>query len=162
MMRSAARSFSARSLVRAGSSFAAYPPASAAILARNQQLLDAVARMDWQAYSSMCDESLSCFELEAKAHLAEGLQFHKIYYDAAAAAAPGAKPLKQATMASPHVRFVGSKCAVLSYVRLVQTVAPDGAAHTASAQETRIWELQKGAGEAPVWKHVHFHRTTLA
>lgn len=144
------------------------------LLARNQDLLNAVARMDWAAYKAMCDPTLTCFEQESRSHLAEGLQFHKIYYDAhdkiAESGAP--LPLKQATMASPHVRLVGRSCAILSYVRLVQVVAPSGAASTARAEETRVWELQgpraaaSGASaeealeaEKARWLHVHFHRS---
>ena len=148
------------------------------LLSRNQDLLNAVARMDWALYKSMCDPSLTCFEAESRAHLAEGLRFHQIYYDAAAAAPRVSPPLlKQASMASPHVRLVGRTCAILSYVRLVQTVTPGGAAATARAEETRVWQLQgpRAAAAAAAtgstsadaafeaakarWMHVHFHRS---
>ena len=140
---------------------------SAVVLARNQDLLNAVCAMNWSAYSAMCDPSLSCFEDESRSHFVSGLAFHKIYYDAAHPKA-STQRLKQATMASPHVRFVGKSCAILSYVRLVQTVElATGAATTARAEETRIWERQ---GPAPLgarslesekarWMHVHFHRS---
>jgi hypothetical protein len=140
---------------------------TAVVLARNQDLLDAVAAMNWGAYSAMCDPSLSCFEHESRSHFVTGLDFHKIYYDAAGVH-PGSNRLKRATMASPHVRFVGKSCAVLSYVRLVQTVElATGAATTARAEETRIWERQGPAqvgarsleGEKARWMHVHFHRS---
>jgi hypothetical protein len=150
------------------------------LLSRNQDLLNAVARMDWEAYKSMCDPTLTCFEQESRSHLAEGLEFHKIYYDShgrlSSSGAP--LPLKQATMASPHVRLVGRSCAILSYVRLVQVVTPSGAASTARAEETRVWELQgpraavvsaSAAAAASAeealeaekarWVHVHFHRS---
>ena len=141
------------------------------LLSRNQDLLNAVARMDWKAYAAMCAPSLSCFEQESRAHFVEGLEFHKIYYDAAHRfpVDPATQPLKQVTMASPHVRLVGRSCAILSYVRLVQSVA-QGAVSTARAEETRIWERQKPIlpkdpaadafeTEKARWRLVHFHRS---
>jgi len=130
------------------------------VLQKNQELLNAVMANDWTTYKSMCCPSLSCFEAESRSHLAVGLDFHKYYYDLAASSGP--IPVKQASMASPHVRFVGKTCAILSYVRLVQFVGNDGAPQTARAEETRVWELKKqdpanSAGSD--WVHVHFHRS---
>ena len=122
---------------------------AAAILKLNQQLLDYVMAGDWTGYASLCDPSLTCFEAEARGALAQGLGFHKIYYDHA----KSPPPPRVATQASPHVRFVGPRCAVLSYVRLVQSVGADGAHSTARTEETRVWERQKSG-----WKLVHFHK----
>jgi calcium/calmodulin-dependent protein kinase (CaM kinase) II len=44
--------------------------------------------------------------------------------------------------------------AVLSYIRLTQTLDSAGAPQTGRMEETRVW--QKINGE---WKHVHFHRS---
>jgi hypothetical protein len=71
-------------------------------------------------------------------------------------------------MLTPHVRFVGRTCAILSYVRLVQTVdVATGAAASARAEETRVWELHPAPKDVPTtfesekarWLHVHFHRS---
>ncbi len=61
------------------------------------------------------------------------------------------------TIASPHVRIIGDNVAIVSYVRLIQRIGKDGAPHTKSVEETRVWEKKDGS-----WKHVHFHRSMPA
>jgi calcium/calmodulin-dependent protein kinase (CaM kinase) II len=56
-------------------------------------------------------------------------------------------------MASPKVRLMGD-VAVVTYVRLVQTLGESGAPVTAHFEETRVWQMQQGK-----WQHVHFHRS---
>lgn len=114
----------------------------------NQQLLDSIARGDWATYKRLCDPSLTAFEPEARGHLVEGMLFHKFYFDLAR----GEQPLNS-TISSPQVRFLGD-VAVVTYVRLLQRLAEDGAPQTAVFEETRVW--QKHSGE---WRHVHFHRS---
>ena len=125
------------------------PTPAAKLLALNQALLDAVMRFDWATYSALCDPSLSCWEAEARGAFVVGLDFHKIYYDNAPVPLPKSRV---ATMASPHVRFLGPHAAVLSYVRLVQSVGSDGAHSTARVEETRVW-ARKGPLEK--WLLVH-------
>jgi calcium/calmodulin-dependent protein kinase (CaM kinase) II len=43
-------------------------------------------------------------------------------------------------MASPHVRVIGENAAIVSYIRLIQRIGKDGAPHTKSVEETRVWE----------------------
>jgi calcium/calmodulin-dependent protein kinase (CaM kinase) II len=59
-------------------------------------------------------------------------------------------------MCDPHVRVLGD-AAVVSYLRLVQSVGPDGVPRTAASAETRVWQRRDGR-----WRHVHFHRSPLA
>jgi hypothetical protein len=65
------------SLRRLFSSLAASNPAARSrtslVISRNQDLLNVVARSDWDTYASMCDPSLSCFEAESRSHLVKGL-----------------------------------------------------------------------------------------
>ena len=79
------------------------------------------------------------------------MPFHKYYFDL-----PGSpqKPAKNVTMSQPHVRLLGDGAAVLSYVRLTQSLDANGCPQTTRVEETRVW--QKINGE---WKHVHFHRS---
>jgi hypothetical protein len=119
------------------------------ILALNQKLLDSIVSADWKTYESLCDSSITCFEAEARGQLAIGMPFHKYYFDLGA---PAAKKL--VTMASPHVRMLGSDAAVICYVRLTQGLDASGAPQTSRFEETRVW--QKIGGQ---WKHVHFHRS---
>ncbi len=124
----------------------------AELLTLSRKLLTAIDAGDWKAYESLCDESISCFEPEALGQVVEGLAFHKFYFDLPASAV---KPAKQSTIASPHVRVMGTS-AVVSYVRVVQKLDGNGAPISVAAMETRVWE-KKDAG----WKHVHFHRSPV-
>jgi hypothetical protein len=119
------------------------------IIALNQKLLDSIVSADWKTYESLCDGSITCFEAEARGQLVAGMAFHKYYFDLGG---PAAKKL--VTMASPHVRMLGNDAAVLSYVRLTQSLDAAGAPQTSKFEETRIWQKVGGA-----WKHVHFHRS---
>jgi ketosteroid isomerase-like protein len=120
------------------------------ILALNQKLLVAIVSGDWQAYEALCDPSITCFEPEARGQVVEGMAFHKYYFDL-----PGSpqKPAKNVSMAQPHVRLLGDS-AVVSYVRLTQSLDAGGHPQTGRMEETRVWQKIGG-----VWKHVHFHRS---
>jgi calcium/calmodulin-dependent protein kinase (CaM kinase) II len=119
------------------------------ILALNQRLLESIVSADWKTYESLCDPSITCFEAEARGQVVEGMAFHKFYFDLGP---PTSKKL--VTMASPHVRMLGADAAVVSYVRLTQSLDAAGAPQTSKFEETRLWQRIGGT-----WKHVHFHRS---
>lgn len=128
-----------------------------------QQLLDCIVAGDYATYVRLCDDSLSCFEPEARGHIVLGLDFHKYYFDlkhraANATASGSASAPFQTTMASPHVRLLGDSVAVVSYIRLIQRL--DAAQHpqTTASEETRVWHKSPVTKE---WKLVHFHRSAL-
>src|SRR5262249_25371572 len=110
---------------------------------------ESIATADWETYQSLCDSSLTCFEPEARGHLVQGLEFHHFYFDLGAAS----ESPRTTTMSSPKVRLMGD-VAVVTYVRLVQTLNDAGVPVTSSMQETRVWQMQLGK-----WQHVHFHRS---
>jgi ketosteroid isomerase-like protein len=116
----------------------------------NQKLLEAIAQGDWATYQELCDPSLTSIEPESHSQVVEGLAFHRIYFDLG-----GIRGRNHTTMVSPNLRLMGD-VAVLSYVRLVQRIGPDGPPVTVASAETRVWQKKNGK-----WKHVHFHRTTL-
>lgn len=120
------------------------------LLILSQKLLTAIDSGDWKGYEALCDDSITCFEPEALGQVVAGMAFHKFYFDL-----PGSptKPAKQSTIASPHIRVMGT-AAVVSYVRVVQKLDATGAPISTAAMETRVWE-KKDSG----WKHVHFHRS---
>jgi calcium/calmodulin-dependent protein kinase (CaM kinase) II len=120
------------------------------LLELTQQLLDSITSGDWNTYQELCDPTLTAFEPEAPGQLVVGLAFHRFYFDLG-----GVRGRHQTTMCAPHVRIMGD-VAVVSYVRLVQKLGPDGAAVTEATSETRIWQRQQGR-----WRHVHFHRTAV-
>lgn len=117
------------------------------LLKLNQQLLESIAAGDWATYSKLCDPTITAIEPEGRGHLIEGMPFHKFFFDLGPSKSP-----RTTTMSSPHVRVMGD-VAVLSYVRLVQSVGADGPV-ISSSEETRVWEKQQGK-----WQHVHFHRS---
>ena len=124
------------------------------LLDLNQKLLVSIVTGDWKTYESLCEDSITCFEPEARGQLAIGMPFHKFYFDLSASPQ---KPAKNVTMSQPHVRLMGDNAAVLSYVRLTQSLDASGAPQTGRMEETRVW--QKIGGQ---WKHVHFHRSANA
>ncbi|MEY3757708.1 MAG: hypothetical protein RLZZ263_862 [Cyanobacteriota bacterium] len=128
-----------------------------AILELNQALLESVVQGDWSRYASFCSDDLTCFEAETNGLLAQGLPFHKFYFDlpsdGGAAGEGQPKVIPNVTMAGVHLRWLGEEAVALSYTRLTQTWQ-SGSAITASCCETRIW--QKLSGQ---WKHVHAHRS---
>ena len=123
---------------------------TAELLALNQKLLVSIISGDWKTYETLCDPSITCLEPEAKGQVVEGMAFHKYYFDLPASPQ---KPAKNVTMAQPHVRLMGD-AAVLSYVRVNQSLDAAGAPQSSRVEETRVW--QKIGGQ---WKHVHFHRS---
>jgi calcium/calmodulin-dependent protein kinase (CaM kinase) II len=118
------------------------------VLDVSAKLLKAIDAGDWKGYASLCDESLTCFEPEARGNLIAGMPFHKFYFDL-----PGSGTPRQSSISSPHVRVIGDT-AVVCYVRLVQKLDANKDPVTAAVEETRVWQKQNGA-----WKHVHFHRS---
>ena len=115
-----------------------------------QQLLDSIAGGDWETYARLCDPSLSAFEPEARGQRVDGLPFHKFFFDLGRRQTP-----HHTTLCSPHVRLLGDQAAIVSYVRLIQSVNRDGVPEVQRYEETRIWQRQDDE-----WKHVHFHRST--
>ncbi len=114
----------------------------------SEQLLAAIDRGDWDTYQLLCDPTLSAFEPEALGNLVEGMEFHHTYF-----AHPSNSISRKSLIRSPHLRLLGDT-AVVSYVRVVQSVSSDGQHSTSSFEETRVWQQIEGS-----WKHVHFHRS---
>ena len=114
-----------------------------------QQLLESIAHGAWTTYEQLCDTSLTAFEPEARGQLVEGLAFHKFFFDLGRR-----ETARNTTMCSPHVRLLGTDGAVVSYVRLHQSLNDQGVPETKKFEETRVWQRHNGQ-----WKHVHFHRS---
>lgn len=122
------------------------------ILALNQAMLESVVHGDWGTYASFCSDDLSCFEAETNGVLAEGLPFHRYYFDLPSSGDEAPTPVN-VSMGRPHLRWLSDDAVVLSYTRLTQTMQ-GGAPITRSCCETRIW--QRHAGQ---WQQVHVHRS---
>ena len=119
------------------------------IIDLTRQLLDSIARGDWEMYQTLCDPTLTAFEPEARGQLVAGLEFHRFYFELGGGATKRAN-----TLCSPHVRPLGDDAAVISYVRLVQCVDSGGNPQSHRFEETRVWQRRDGE-----WRHVHFHRS---
>ncbi|KAF5839069.1 Calcium/calmodulin dependent protein kinase II association-domain-containing protein [Dunaliella salina] len=135
------------------------------LLNRQQVLLDAISAGDYETYTSLCDENITCFEPEAKSHLVQGLPFHKFYFDFGAKMATRAvpQPLQRElnTMSGASVRLLSDTSAVVAYVRLKQTAkhSPNvgHVPETIVSQETRVWQQFEDG-----WKNVHLHRSMMS
>ncbi|MBL8825155.1 MAG: DUF4440 domain-containing protein [Planctomycetia bacterium] len=112
-----------------------------------QKLLDAITAKDWAVYQALTNSSITCFEPEACGNLVQGMPFHQFYFQLGGGSRPGL-----VTLVQPHVRIMGD-VAVVSYIRLIQSVADTGP-QTVAFEETRIWQKNGSA-----WKQVHFHRS---
>jgi calcium/calmodulin-dependent protein kinase (CaM kinase) II len=121
------------------------------LLSLNQQLLESIAKGDWETYQRLCDPTLTAFEPEARGHLVEGMEFHRFYFELKPPNAT--KTTVNTTMVSPKVRICG-ETAVLTYVRLTQRLDDQQRPLTAQCEETRVWQKQPSG-----WRHVHFHRS---
>ena len=121
------------------------------LLHLNQRLLDSIDQQDWNAYQQLCEPTLTAFEPDALGHRVAGMAFHHFYFKLEASGRP-----QQSTISSPQVRLMGN-VAVVTYIRLKQSVDAANVPHTQAAEETRVWEKKDG-----VWKHVHFHRSISA
>uniref|UniRef100_A0A1I7RHS5 CaMKII_AD domain-containing protein n=1 Tax=Bursaphelenchus xylophilus TaxID=6326 RepID=A0A1I7RHS5_BURXY len=133
-----------------------------------QQLLDAISCKDFDAYSRLCDPSMTCFEPETLGNLIEGMDFHRFYFDTTVPGTPsgptkavnnafGANQLNSqihTTLLNPNVHLMGDDGACIAYVRLTQYVDKYGEARTRQAQETRVWHKRNRG-----WVCVHFHRS---
>ena len=118
------------------------------LLELNQQLLESIATGDWEIYQELCDPTITAFEPEGRGHLIQGLEFHRFYFELGRAEGP-----RTTSMSSPKVRMMGD-VAVVTYVRLVQSLNESGGPVTSHYEEPRVWQMQQGK-----WQHVHFHRS---
>lgn len=128
------------------------------VINANQALLNSVASGDFATYESLCADDLTCFEPETRGLVIQGRAFHKFFFDFDAAMSigkdPSNLPIKNISMANPHVRCLGENAVVLSYTRLDQFVNGNQVPDTKSCSETRVWEKRDGK-----WVHVHFHKS---
>ena len=118
------------------------------LLNLNQSLLDSIVDGNWAAYIDLCDESVTCFEPEARGHLVEGLEFHQFYFEGQTSSRT-----TNTTMAAANVRLMGD-VALVCYTRLTQYFDASNSPMTRAVEETRVWQKINGR-----WKHVHFHRS---
>ncbi len=119
------------------------------LLELSKELLATIDEGDWEAYSSLCDPTITAFEPEGVGSLVEGMPFHEFYFQREV---PSGR--HQSSISSAQVRMLGDDVAVVTYVRLVQLEDRRGRLSTRAFEETRIWQQQEGH-----WKHVHFHRS---
>ena len=119
------------------------------VVEANQQLLKSIDEGDYQRYLQLVSPELSCFEPEAGSNQVTGMAFHETFFKLPRGSTP---PVS--SMSATRVRVLpGEQAAVVSYVRLTQVRGESGV-QIKTAEETRVWEKQKGA-----WRNVHFHRS---
>jgi len=143
---------------------AAVEPLLAREVARyHQLLLDAVHAGDWAMYARLSAPDLTAIEAESHGQLVKGLDFHRFFFEAAAArrkfdaakaAAEGrAPPAPTSSVVSPaaEVRLLGGRAALVAGNRSV--VRPSG---LEVMGETRLWEYTADG----IWRQTHFHRSS--
>ena len=157
------------------------PFLKATVLSKTRELLRSIDVGDYETYTTLCDESMTSFEPEARGALVEGLPFHKFYFDAAQkrnaqAAKEAGAPWIHSDISQPTVRLLGKDAAVVTYTRMCQRMVPhpptghetslqqDGSEpvgtmfhlpKTEVFEETRVWHRQPGGK----LRNVHFHRS---
>jgi len=119
------------------------------LLELSKELLTSIDEGDWEAYSNLCDPTITAFEPEGVGSLVEGMPFHQFYFQREATSGR-----HQSSISSAQVRMLGDDVAVVTYIRLVQREDHRGRLSTRGFEESRIWQQQEGH-----WKHVHFHRS---
>lgn len=133
----------------------------ATVIELNQKLLNSIAAGDYDTYSSLCANDLTCFEPETKGVVVQGTSFHKYYFDLDKALSSTSTtetsnlPIKNISMAGLHSRVLnGDNVVVLAYTRLDQSLDGNNAPVSKTCTETRVWENRDGN-----WLHVHFHKS---
>lgn len=126
-------------------------PRKQEIIKITEQLLDAIATGDYEAYSKFCDPSVSSFEPETLGNLVEGIEFHKYYFDNAVLT----KNMKtiNTNILNPTVHLMGDDAACIAYIRLTQFIDSSGNPQVKQSEETRVWHRRESK-----WQMVHFHR----
>jgi Calcium/calmodulin dependent protein kinase II association domain len=130
------------------------------VIALNQSLLNAIARIDYATYDVLCSNDMTCFEPESNNILVEGKAFHKFYFDLPRHTGNDKGDTMHdnvqtnVTMANVHVRRIGLDVAIVAYVRLDQCCPEGQVAMTRQCSETRVWERCNLH-----WRCVHVHRS---
>lgn len=119
------------------------------IIKLTQRLIAAITMGDYDTYTRLCDDRMTCFEPCAKGNLVEGLDFHKYYFDNLLKNQPS--PINT-TILSPHVILLSEEAACISYIRLTQNIDSNSKPVTVHSEETRVWQ-KRGS----LWICVHFH-----
>eukprot|EP00056_Hartaetosiga_gracilis_P014436 m.240565 g.240565 ORF g.240565 m.240565 type:complete len:464 (-) comp15422_c0_seq1:73-1464(-) len=121
------------------------------VKAVSEKLLHAIDNKQWDMYTDLVDENLTCFEPEAHGELVTGLDFHKFFFENGTATC-------KSTLQNVNVKVIGDT-AIHTSTRLVQC-SQDGKVSTAKFEETRIWNSQ--ASSKFGWKLMHFHRSNCS
>uniref|UniRef100_A0A8C6SRD8 calcium/calmodulin-dependent protein kinase n=1 Tax=Neogobius melanostomus TaxID=47308 RepID=A0A8C6SRD8_9GOBI len=121
------------------------------IIKVTEQLIEAINNGDFEAYTKICDPSLTSFEPEALGNLVEGTDFHRFYFENALS--KGRQPI-HTILLNPHVHLIGEDAACIAYIRLTQYMDASGLPRTMQSEETRIWHRRDSK-----WQNIHFHRS---
>ncbi|XP_041920844.1 calcium/calmodulin-dependent protein kinase type II subunit gamma isoform X2 [Alosa sapidissima] len=119
------------------------------IIKITEQLIEAINNGDFEAYTRICDPSLTSFEPETLGNLVEGMDFHKFYFENLLS--KNSKPV-HTTILNPHVHLIGEDAACIAYIRLTQYMDAQGRPRSCQSEETRVWHRRDAK-----WLNVHFH-----
>lgn len=123
------------------------------IIKVTEQLLSALTSGDFETFSKLCDQKITCFEPESLGNLVEGMDFHKFYFDNFVTKTPARSHINT-TVLHPTVHLMSDDAACIAYIRLTQFMDRDATAKTVQHEETRVWHRKNGR-----WVNVHCHRS---
>ncbi len=120
------------------------------LLNLTQMILDSISNRDWDTYSSLVDEKLTCIEPETGNNICEGLEFHKTYF----LVPKDEKIVVKENILQPVTKFLGD-VAIICYKRVRQiTNLDDKSVKSEITSETRVWRMTENT-----WKMIHFHKS---
>mmetsp|Transcript_20085 Transcript_20085/g.64071 ORF Transcript_20085/g.64071 Transcript_20085/m.64071 type:complete len:333 (-) Transcript_20085:9-1007(-) len=128
------------------------------VVAHTNALLHSIATSDFPLYQQLTAPDMTAFEGEGVGHRVPGQDFHRFYFENV-----NTLGKHQSTLVDPKVRINGGT-ALITYIRLVQSVDESGRPHSRAFEETRVWTMQN-VGDDPrnmggmQWVHIHFHRS---
>ena len=120
------------------------------VLNLTQKLLDAISNKDWDIYTLLTDEKLTCVEPETDNSICEGFEFHKNYFDL-----PRDENLVIKENILQPVTKLLNDVAIITYKRVRQVINKrEKNVEHFNSTETRVWRRVNES-----WKMVHFHRS---
>uniref|UniRef100_A0A8B9JGK1 calcium/calmodulin-dependent protein kinase n=1 Tax=Astyanax mexicanus TaxID=7994 RepID=A0A8B9JGK1_ASTMX len=122
------------------------------IIKVTEQLIEAINNGDFEAYTKICDPSLTSFEPEALGNLVEGTDFHRFYFENSLSKSH--RRTVHTILLNPHVHLIGEDAACIAYIRLTQYIDANNMPRTMQSEETRVWHRRESK-----WQNIHFHRS---
>ncbi|KAK9696435.1 Calcium/calmodulin dependent protein kinase II association domain [Popillia japonica] len=120
------------------------------VISMTERIIESIGAGDFDAYKKLCDANLTAFEPESMGNLIEGIDYHKYAFDNVISKRKHMK----IRVINPTVKLLGDDAACIAYIRLTQSMDPDGKVYICQTEETRVWQKKDNK-----WVNVHVHRS---